>query len=196
VWGGATSNYDTNTGGRYNPSTNTWLPTSLVNTPSPRSTTVGVWTGTRMIVWGGQQYDGTYTYYGDGARYDPLSDVWTPTSLVGAPSGRAFLGHVWTGTELIVWGGCTFNSGGACAGEVATGGRYVPASDTWTSTTLQSAPSPRSALHMAVWTGNQMIVWGGFSKDTGTFTNTGALYLPGSPNPLQEDPPPAPPERE
>jgi hypothetical protein len=196
VWAGATSSYDTNTGGRYRPSTNTWLPTSTVNAPAPRSTMAAVWTGANMIVWGGQHYDGTYAYYGDGARYDPSSDTWTATSLVGAPSGRAFFGHVWTGTVLIVWGGCTFNSGGACAGEVSTGGRYDPASDTWTSTTLQSAPSARSALDLAVWTDGEMIVWGGFAKDTGTFTNTGARYLPGPLNPSPGDPPAATPARD
>ena len=34
-----------------------------------------VWTGTRLIVWGG--FDGT-TYFGDGARFDPATGAWTP----------------------------------------------------------------------------------------------------------------------
>jgi N-acetylneuraminic acid mutarotase len=186
VWGGATATFDTNTGGRYDPSTDSWRSTSVLNAPAPRTTNTAVWTGTEMLVWGGQHYSGVYTYYGDGARYDPSSDVWIPMSLVGAPGARAFFGHVWTGTEMILWGGCTYNSGGACAGEVPTGARYEPASDTWTSTTLQSAPAPRS-VHTAVWTGDEMIVWGGFSKDNGTYTNTGGRYRPGTPTFLPDD---------
>ena len=42
------------TGGRYNPSTNSWQATSTANAPGPRQDHTAVWTGTEMIVWGGQ----------------------------------------------------------------------------------------------------------------------------------------------
>jgi hypothetical protein len=61
---------------------------------------------------------------------------------------------VWTGTEMIVWGG---SSGSAFH---ITGGRYDPATNRWRATSIASAPTGRE-LHAAVWTGREMIVWGG-----------------------------------
>ena len=51
VWGGA--NGSLNTGGRYNPSTDSWTATSMTNAPSARADHTAVWTGSEMIVWGG-----------------------------------------------------------------------------------------------------------------------------------------------
>ena len=65
---------------------------------------------------------------------------------------------MWTGTEMIVWGGNDGNQSNA-------GGRYNPSMDTWTATNSAAAPSARS-LHTAVWTGNEMIVWGGYDGAT------------------------------
>jgi len=75
-----------------------------------------------MIVWGGsyQQcelvcYDEwcdlclTCTdaiYRSDGGRYDPSTDTWTSTSTgANVPTARALHTAVWTGMEMIVWGG-------------------------------------------------------------------------------------------
>jgi N-acetylneuraminic acid mutarotase len=97
------------------------------------------------------------------------NDTWTSTSLTNAPDAR--LGHtaVWTGSEMIVWGGyngsIVFN----------TGGRYNPSTDSWTATSTTGAPDGR-ADHTAVWTGTQMIVWGG-SGSSGLL-NTGGRYNP------------------
>ena len=48
-----TSNSYLNTGGRYNPSTDTWIATSTINAPDGRTGHTAVWTGSEMIVWGG-----------------------------------------------------------------------------------------------------------------------------------------------
>ena len=32
-------------------------------------------------------------------------DTWTPTNTTNAPSGRVDHSAVWTGTEMIMWGG-------------------------------------------------------------------------------------------
>ena len=42
-----------NTGGRYNPSTDSWTATSTTNAPAARVDHTAVWTGSEMIVWGG-----------------------------------------------------------------------------------------------------------------------------------------------
>jgi N-acetylneuraminic acid mutarotase len=176
VWGGATATFDTNTGGRYDPDTDSWTPTSLAGAPSKRNQPAAVWTGSRMVIWGGQTYDGTYHYHDTGARYDPVTDTWTPTTTVGAPSPRAFMAYVWTGSELIVWAGC--GESPACVEAFFTGGRYDPAVDSWTATTVVGGPSARGGA-TGVWTGSQMIVWGGATDDSATYTNTGGRYTPG-----------------
>ena len=57
VWGGHTNigPPDANTGGRYNPGTNSWTATSTTNAPSGRARHTAVWTGSEMIVWGGDR---------------------------------------------------------------------------------------------------------------------------------------------
>ena len=49
-----------NTGGRYNPSTDSWTATSTTNAPAARYDHTAVWTGSEMIVWGG--YDNAIGY--------------------------------------------------------------------------------------------------------------------------------------
>ena len=51
VWGGGGASF-ANTGGRYNPSTDSWTATSTTNAPSARFAHTAVWTGSEMIVWG------------------------------------------------------------------------------------------------------------------------------------------------
>src|SRR5213593_3499815 len=83
-------------------------------------------------------------------------DTWTATSTTSAPAGRASHTAVWTGSEMIVWGGTDGSS------FLNTGGRYNPSTDSWTATSTTGAPAGR-ANHTAVWTGSEMIVWGGAS---------------------------------
>jgi hypothetical protein len=119
-----------------------------------------VWTGERMIVWGG--FKPPAAALGNGAAYDPATDTWTPISGLGAPSPRFFHTAVWTGTEMVVWGGFANFPTGIPATAFRTGASYDPASNTWRPTTTQNAPSARGA-QVAAWTGERMIVWGGSS---------------------------------
>ena len=169
VWGGQVSGSLFNTGGRYNPATDTWTITSLTGAPTARTQHTAIWTGSEMIVWGG--LDNTFTPVNTGGRYNPASDSWTATNTVGAPAARNSHTAVWTGSEMIVWGG--FDS--AFTG-VASGGRYNPVSNTWTATSLTGAPAGRRR-HTAVWTGNEMIVWGGQDSSFSNL-NTGGRYTP------------------
>jgi hypothetical protein len=99
-------------------------------------------------------------------------DTWTATSTTNAPSPRHGHTAVWTGTEMIVWGGVD-DSGNP----QNTGGRYNPSTDTWTATSVvNNAPEAR-ASHTAVWTGTEMIVWGG-NGCCPTYFNTGGRYNP------------------
>src|SRR5438270_13249838 len=53
VWGGTDHTSYFNTGGRYNPGTDSWTATSIINAPGGRAYPTAVWTGSQMIVWGG-----------------------------------------------------------------------------------------------------------------------------------------------
>ena len=101
VWGGGNSTGDLNTGGRYNPATNSWTATSTASGLYNRSSHTAVWTGTEMIVWGGII---THSISTDGSRYNPVTDSWTGISRNG-PSARDWHTAVWTGNQMIVWGG-------------------------------------------------------------------------------------------
>ncbi len=84
-------------------------------------------------------------------------------------SGRYAHTAVWTGTEMIIWGGR-----GSSPTYKGDGARYNPATGLWTATSTSNAPSPRSR-HSAIWTGTEMIIWGGWN---GGPIDTGAKYNP------------------
>ena len=82
-----------------------------------------------MIVWGGIAPADPLSYTNTGGKYDPSTDSWTPTTTMRAPTGREFPTAVWTGSEMIVWGGFSFDSSGEHYWN--TGGRYNPSTDSW-----------------------------------------------------------------
>jgi len=148
----------------------TWTPTSTTSPPAARYHHRSVWTGTEMIVWGG--YGSSPTYKNDGGKYNPATDSWTATDTTTAPVGRYWHATVWTGTELIVWGG---NAGS----HLNSGGKYNPATNSWTATCTTNCPTtnaPSARMYIsAVWTGAQMVVWGGYN---GSELSTGGKYDP------------------
>lgn len=101
---------------------------------------------------------------------DCTGDAWAQTSTsTDCPSIRWHHTAVWTGTEMIVWGGGEDNS------YLNTGGRYSPSTDSWTATsTGANCPSSRR-YHTAVWTGTEMIVWSGRGS---SYLITGGRYNP------------------
>ena len=175
IWGGFvphSSELFVNTGGKYDPSTDSWMRTSVVNAPTGREFHSAVWTGTEMIVWGGYSYDGLDHYWNTGGRYDPTTGAWAATNTTNAPLGREFHTAVWTGSEMVVWGGYFYDG---VDHELNTGGKYNPNTNSWTATSTINAPTGRDA-HGAVWTGSEMIIWGG-AGDMG-YLNTGGRYSP------------------
>jgi hypothetical protein len=182
VWGGAGASGYLNTGGRYDAITNVWTATNTANAPSARTVHDPVWTGSEMIVWGGFSFDGTGNeiYLNTGGRYNPNTNSWTATTTTNAPDGRTTHTAVWTGAEMIVWGG---QAGLDLGYYFNAGARYDPDTDSWTATSTVNAPDGRYR-HTAVWTGNEMIVWGGILYSN-TSTNTGGRYcVPGPPTQL------------
>ena len=185
VWGGNTYNgiiytyY--NTGGLYDPSSNIWTAMTTTNAPAARNAEHMLWTGTEALIWGGST---TFmiamptNYIAGGGRYDPVSNTWTSIATTNAPSLRDYHSAVWTGTDMIVWGGGYTPPLGNTQ-LLSTGGKYSPTSDSWTATSSAGAPEARMS-HAAVWTGTDMIVWGGTVwSGTGFYkTNTGGMFSP------------------
>jgi hypothetical protein len=89
-------------------------------------------------------------------------------------SPRIAQASVWTGTELLIWGGSEESHGLAMAGD---GAAYDPATRAWT-------PMPASPLSardgaFAVWTGTTALFWGGGNGSLALLMN-GASYDPAS----------------
>ena len=171
VWGGGGKKSASvlKSGGRYNPTTDSWTSTKKTGAPAGRAVHTAVWTGTEMIVWGGHKFlvSGGATTFNTGGRYNPTTNTWSPTSLQNAPYQRSSHTAVWSGDEMIIFGGSSNII-------ITQGGSYDPSTNTWSSLPTAKAPSSRSS-HTAIWTGTRMIIWGG------TFGNplkTGALYNP------------------
>src|SRR5437773_10403249 len=101
-----------------------------------------------MIIWGG--FDGNITDFNTGGRYNPSTDSWTATSLTNAPTARAIPTAVWTGSEMIDWGG---DDGSM---DVNTGGRYKAGTDRRTATSTTIALDVRAG-HQTVWTGAELL---------------------------------------
>jgi hypothetical protein len=141
VWGGVDETFMvTNTGGRYNPITDSWVAINLAAAPSPRSSHTGVWTGRELIIWDGGN---TTTALNTGGRYNSTTDSWIPTTTINAPVARDDHTAVWTGTQMIVWGGV--NDGGF---EENTGGRYCVQPST---PLVQSAASRKTHSNAGSW---------------------------------------------
>ncbi len=127
------------------------------------------WTGQELLIWGGESCAGASCpndgapHLADGAAYNVANDAWR--KLATSPlSGREAAATVWTGTEMIVWGGTTGQA------LVADGAAYNPAEDTWRP--LPGSPLSARTASAATWTGREMLVW------SGSETADGAAYDP------------------
>lgn len=173
IWGGMGGSIAKPTflgdGARYNPTTNTWSMLPTAHEPSPRFGESAVWTGQELIIWGGRQL-GTSGELGDGARYNPATNTWTPIPPTNALGPRWGATAVWTGKYMLIWGG------EAKARFFNDGALYDPAANTWTPISEAGAPTGRFS-HSAVWTGSELLIWGGLGADGG-FLTTGARYSP------------------
>jgi Galactose oxidase, central domain len=174
-----------------------WAPTSTLDAPAARSHHVAVWTGSKMVVWGGQSTEASPL--NTGGVYDPSANVWTPTSAPAALVGRYDATAVWDDTDglMLVFGGA------GASGTLSDGWRYDPAMDKWTPMAAlnpaatdagaddggTTATFAGRADHSAVWATGlatgltsknvAMIVWGGVTDlTTGATAGDGAIYDP------------------
>ena len=82
---------------------------------------------------------------------------------------------VWTGADMVVWGGV--NAGAI----LRDGARYNPTGNFWTTLSSTDTPAGRYS-HSAVWTGSKMLIWGGYGtawylNDLSAYSPPGSMYL-------------------
>jgi hypothetical protein len=94
----------------------------------------------------------------------------------GPFSTRISPSAVWTGTEMIVWGGSDWTEDWNSSAH-REGAAYSPSDRSWRR--IPDGPlSPRAGA-AAAWTGTEMLVWGGHN-DRGPNLTDGAAYDPGT----------------
>jgi hypothetical protein len=179
AWGGIAKADVALPGAAYDPAADRWrrLPTS--GEPFRRTNHAVVWRGDLLLVVGGfhSRVAGRPVPPLDGGAYEPSTDRWLPLGAAGVPAGRARLTAVWTGGEVLVWGG--ENQGWAGGGALGDGAAYDPAAGAWRALPTERAPTPRHD-HVAVWTGEEMLVWGGYGPGAPQpRLADGAAYRPG-----------------
>lgn len=139
----------------YNPATNTWR--RIAPLPDARNGATAVWDGREVLVLGGagDPHGGKPGALATaGFAYNPTTNRWR--RLPPMESGRASFAAVWTGKQVLVWGGTTRQDPPLIPPH---GLAYDPASNSWS--TLPQAPLLGRLDPTAVWTGRAMIVWGG-----------------------------------
>lgn len=128
----------------------------------------------QVVIWGGTSDRGLLR---DGASYQLATNRWRrlPTSPL-----RPRYGHtaVSTGRTLIFFGGATTPR--LADPSSNTGGTYTPGREGWRR--IPRAPITGRRGHVAVWSGDEMIVWGGHAVERGgvpqRFFSDGAAFDP------------------
>lgn len=166
VFGGRTGTLAgtlTNTGGVYNPATNTWTALPTTGAPSAREFHTASWFGTGMLICAGTDASGVV---GTTGRLNQGATAWlTPASITARKRHSASV----TGNYVFLWGG-EDGSGS----KLNSGSRYDAASDTWLTTNTTNAASARCD-HAAVVAGDAAYIWGGLDA-TDAPVSTGAIY--------------------
>jgi hypothetical protein len=110
-----------------------------------RDGAVEVWTGTELVVWGGDPNGDS------GAAYDPAADRWREIAPSPIPA-LCQAAASWSGREVLMAGpSCTSGAGSAAAA-------YDPAADRWRTLTLSSSPLLGGAPAVSAWTGTEWVV--------------------------------------
>ena len=133
-----------NDGAAYVPATNTWVSIGAAPIP-PRSGAQSAWTGSRLIVSGGDGDDDDRT---DGAALDPVSGAWSPIATrpdPGSCGGDTACAGLWTGTVVLF---------------PASSLAYDPAANRWSAVAAPPGSKAPAPGEPAVWTGQRLVTWG------------------------------------
>lgn len=130
-----------------------------------------VWNGSKMLVVGGASHRSVVT------AYDPKTDTWETLPNTNAPPGRTEGSAVWTGTEVVWFGGRQFVGGCSPFCWYWESYAYSSVTGSW----IQKADPARVSGshfarfgHAAAWVGGAMIAYGGSNPYT-VFSNAEAF---------------------
>lgn len=151
------------------PLQNQWLSLNSTNPPAARAGHSAIWTGSRMIIWGGVGNTGALA---DGATLDPITGTWTTIAI--GPTARFGHSAAWNGNRMVIWGGTNgttfYNDGYA----------FDPVLNAWSPLSSEDtpglSPAPRSG-HTWVFTGSSFLMWGGASNSAPNGHIDGGHYL-------------------
>lgn len=87
-------------GASYDPATNTWTPIAEKDAPVRTANAAHDWTGTEMIVYGGEANG---VARNSGARYRPGDDRWIPIDSTEAPPSASAPRGIWNGESFVTW---------------------------------------------------------------------------------------------
>jgi len=140
--------------------------------PAPVAGRIGasvVWTGREMIVWGGvtRTASGQASARSDGAAYNPRTRRWR--RIASAPAGVLGGGGpaaVWTAGRMVVY------VGNSPDGPAATAA-YDPRTNSWKR--LATGPLRVREQYASVWTGKELLVFGGHRGDVPATPTAAAL---------------------
>jgi hypothetical protein len=154
----------------FDPERRSWHPLPPIDAPSSSN---AVWTGREAIFFENEPEGSPVPGATLSARaYDPAARTWR--SLPEAPlQARTGAVHLWTGDEVVVWGGGDQRDAGS-----SLGAAYDPGTNSWRR--IREAPHGLN-LFSGVWTGREMIVFGSLLNERNvadTRTAVGAAYDP------------------
>lgn len=141
----------------YDPATDSW---STIASPDRIGPLVGAhWTGERIVYWTGhlgEQAPGSWLP--PGAVWDPATGDWEPMTTPPFLQRRDSTVTVWADEleAMITWGGAIGEGGNR---HFPDGAAYDPDTNSWQP--LAGADLGARAGHIAAWTGDQLIIWGG-----------------------------------
>jgi len=150
----------------YDPDTDDWT-----EIPDPttwdESGSRGVWLGDHAVLWGKQDTSGAC-----GKLFDATTETWTEISPVDKEYCRENALVLAADGRMLVWGGSK-------DGELLlrSGGLFNPNTGQWSAMSLEGAPSARLGAQ-GVWTGEEVIVWGGYDAEPYYGLEDGAIYNP------------------
>jgi hypothetical protein len=98
-------NLRSRTGARCNPRGTEWSALPTANTPGPRTSAFTVMTRRGWFVWGGWGTTSSGGPLQDGSIYLLDENVWTPIPTNSAPRARSSGVALWTGTNVLIFGG-------------------------------------------------------------------------------------------
>lgn len=182
LWGGKNSGGVLRNGGAFTPPSGSpvpgvegsWSGITGANSPIASHGHTAVWTGSRMLTWGG--LNGIFNPLRAGGSYNPTSNAWTALPTIGAPSARVGHSAVWTGTRMIIFGGSNVEIPSSSANLLNDGAAYDPSTGAWTAISTTNAPSGRHR-HQALWNGSEVLIIGGETFN-GQVVTSGAAYNP------------------